>query len=96
MGVGAIKRKEQEKLQQAGVDTSGLSTKELVSQYDNGYSMITARNAQTANEYFQKGGTKNESGSFLSKGSSIVSGFMPLKKKTLLGGYLGSNAVLGG
>lgn len=109
MGAGAKKRKAQENaanqqasaattaLQKAGVDTTGLSRDNLVAQYNNGYSMISEINSQTANDYFSKSGTGSGSAMESSaKESTMLSGFMPFKKKTLLGGYLGSNTVLGG
>lgn len=80
-------------LSKAGVNTSGMSQSSLLSQYNNGYSMVKDADKQTSEAYFSR---QSKSSETQQKTGNLLSSVL-LKKKTLLGGYgLAEGAVLGG
>lgn len=83
-------------LNKAGVNTQGMSQSTLLSQYNNGYSLIAQRNTQTKEEYIEGGGSINGSYSSGGQASTSLLGAVGKKKKTLLGGYSDEASVLGG
>ena len=80
-------------LSKAGVNTSGMSQSSLLSQYNNGYSMIKDADKQTAEDYFSR---QSKGSEVKQKTGNLLSSVL-LRKRTLLGGYgLADGAVLGG